>query len=763
MEHFLEELFGDDLTPERRVAVFTTPDLHTRFFSDAAELARYAGQQSKTQDVYFGVGLIRGTPAGRGKLEDVAGIGALWCDIDVSGEGHQKENLPQNTEEAQWILSEMPLAPSIVVHSGHGLHAYWLLQEPWVFTSNSDRHQAASLAKRWHGKVCQVASGRGWALENLGDLTRVLRLPGTLNHKGSGDPAEVRILQCDPTRRYAADDFTPYLPPDPVAAEADHTPPGPILLHAGAEPPAGKLVDAVSQSPLFLQSWNRQRTDLPDQSQSGYDLSLATLAALRGWDDQEIANLIIAVRRCHQQNPAKSLREDYVRRTISKAREAAIHGGGEGSEVDLTAMLGLSDIDDDLGPPDPKSPGPFPVELIDQCPDLVKRAMDYYMSCAVEARPLLFLASLIAATGTVLGHKVRDISGLRTNLYTLGILTSGGGKEASREMVFKIFQHAGIAAMCGQEDFASDSGVITALEVQNPILFQLDEFGRFMRAIDASGARSAHLYHIASTLLKLYSKSGSVYRAKAYADRKRNREVVQPHACLYGTSVRSVFWRAMSVESIEGGFLPRILIFETKEEAESGGAVQSDPPGDVTEFFAFWANRRITPGNLEPVHPQPAIIPYTSTAKGMMDDFRNHQKDQQKLYGALGTLWSRARENAGKVALIHACWKDRDAPVVDEVSARWAIDVVRHCVEHATYEASFCISEGAFHEKCQIIMRAIEEAEGRRISRRELTRATRNMTPRERGEAIDTLIEQGRLGMKTVQTGGRPKTWYVAT
>jgi len=340
MEDFLKELFGDDLTPEQRVAVFTTPDLHTRFFSDAAEVARYADQQSKTQDVYFGVGLIRGTPTGRGKLQHVAGIGALWCDIDVSGEGHQKQNLPQSTEEAQSILSEMPLAPSIVVHSGHGLHAYWLLQEPWIFAGDDDRQQAASLAKRWHGKVCQVASGRGWALENLGDLTRVLRLPDTLNHKGAGNPAEVRILQCDPTRRYAADDFTPYLPPETVATEADHTPPGPILLHAGAEPPAGKLVDAVSQSPLFLQSWNRQRTDLPDQSQSGYDLSLATLAALRGWDDQEIANLIIAVRRCHRQNPAKSLREDYVRRTISKAREVAVHGGGEGSDVDLTAMLG---------------------------------------------------------------------------------------------------------------------------------------------------------------------------------------------------------------------------------------------------------------------------------------------------------------------------------------------------------------------------------------------------------------------------------------
>ena len=139
MRHFLENLFGDELTPERRIAVFTTPNRHVQFFVDYQELEHYATEQSPTQNVYFGVGLIQGNPKGRGKIENVAAIGGLWCDIDVSSSAHPKDNLPKSIEEANNLLVEMPLSPSVVVASGHGLHAYWLFQEPWVFDNDQDR------------------------------------------------------------------------------------------------------------------------------------------------------------------------------------------------------------------------------------------------------------------------------------------------------------------------------------------------------------------------------------------------------------------------------------------------------------------------------------------------------------------------------------------------------------------------------------------------------------------------------------------------
>jgi len=114
---------------------------------------------------------------------------------------------------------------------------------------------------------------------------------------------------------------------------------GSLVLQPDAEPPAGKLLEAASESPLFCQTWRRKRTDLADPSQSGYDLSLATIAVLRGWTDQEVAKLIIAVRREHNEKPEKALREDYIRRTIAKAKQAAAFGTNGGDEVDLSQFV----------------------------------------------------------------------------------------------------------------------------------------------------------------------------------------------------------------------------------------------------------------------------------------------------------------------------------------------------------------------------------------------------------------------------------------
>ena len=334
---FLTAMFGDDVTSNRRIAVFTTPDRRTRFFGDRKELVAYAAEQSRTQNVYFGMGLIEGQPKGRGKLTDITGIGTLWCDIDTSGPAHSKDNLPKNLEEAKGILTEMPFPPSVIVSSGHGLHAYWLLQEPWIFDNEGQRARAASLAKRWHGKVCSVAAKHGWALENLGDLTRVLRLPGTLNHNGPS-PVEVHTLEADPQRRYAPDDFEQFLPLEASATVPDVV--EELILRVDAEPPALKLLDVASTSPLFWETWNRRRSDLPDQSQSAYDLSLATIAAIRGWSDQEIADLIVAMRRKHDEKPEKALRDDYVRRTINKARQTAGEKTAQEGNVDLSRLLG---------------------------------------------------------------------------------------------------------------------------------------------------------------------------------------------------------------------------------------------------------------------------------------------------------------------------------------------------------------------------------------------------------------------------------------
>jgi hypothetical protein len=70
--------------------------------------------------------LLRCPPASQrrgGKAEDAVAGAAAWIDLDF-------KDFPGGEAEARSRLAAFPIQPSIVVRSGHGLHAYYLLREP---------------------------------------------------------------------------------------------------------------------------------------------------------------------------------------------------------------------------------------------------------------------------------------------------------------------------------------------------------------------------------------------------------------------------------------------------------------------------------------------------------------------------------------------------------------------------------------------------------------------------------------------------------
>ncbi len=321
MHEFLNILYGDAVAEHRRLAIFTLPDRRTRFFSSLKAASLYAGEQSKTQDVYLCVGLAGADCKGKPSASEIVAIAGFWADIDMPAPWREHKSLPPTIEDAQAILGNLPFPPSLIVDSGHGLHAWWLLKEPWTFDTAEERLAAAQSAKGWVNLIQDTARNMGWEVDPVGDLARILRLPGTWNRKGP-DPVEVRVVEHHEDRRYNPDDFAPFAAED-VVMEGAPTACGDLVLRVDAEPPAEKFAVLMQACPAFLQAWNRQRPDLEDQSQSAYDLSLADIAALNGWSDQEIADLIIATRRKHDEKPDKALRADYVTRTIASARRAA--------------------------------------------------------------------------------------------------------------------------------------------------------------------------------------------------------------------------------------------------------------------------------------------------------------------------------------------------------------------------------------------------------------------------------------------------------
>jgi hypothetical protein len=180
------------LAPDERVTIWTLPRRKSEHLPpDPALLARRAIELDAggTEGVFFGV-CPRASDLGehrRGGLVDVSRVQALWVDIDVAHATHAAKNLPPGTLEAASLLAGLP-DPTMVVWSGGGLHAYWVLDEPL------SREAGARACEGLQAIVRAAAAQRGWHLDATANPDRVLRVPGTTNRKDPEDPRPCTVI-----------------------------------------------------------------------------------------------------------------------------------------------------------------------------------------------------------------------------------------------------------------------------------------------------------------------------------------------------------------------------------------------------------------------------------------------------------------------------------------------------------------------------------------------------------------------------------------
>ena len=284
-------------------------------------------ENGHSRDVYVGVGL---SPTANGenqrcKSENVAGITGLWADFDLSSAAHPKA-LPRTIEEALKIIPT-DLPPTIVVSSGNGVHVWWLFEKPWVLRSDSERDDAATLSTRFQTLLQYHSRQRGWVFDRLGDLARVLRIPGTINAKDPATPKVVDVYSVE-GRRYTPGQIREYLDRAAIPGQdvdqhvKERLEPcfsdSPLIINLHAAIPDQQIEAWCTGDPRFCMTWRHERDDLRDQSGSGYDLALASFGVHAALSDQQIVDLIIHHRRIHGER--RRTRLDYFKRTISKAR-----------------------------------------------------------------------------------------------------------------------------------------------------------------------------------------------------------------------------------------------------------------------------------------------------------------------------------------------------------------------------------------------------------------------------------------------------------
>jgi putative DNA primase/helicase len=203
---FLQALYGKE--SKGQITLWTLEDKKTRWYpvDDIYSLGKDAMDLRQSNNVYFGVGVRKHqlNEFQRGTNKDISSLPCVWVEIDTKDGVHAAENLPA-TDEVYSILNTFSLEPSIINHSGGGLHCYWLFDEPVQIRTEKDLKSAERMLSRFQNVFKRLARVKGYHIDNTSDLARVLRVPGTFNRKA--EPKPVDTLKLNQEIRYSVMDL----------------------------------------------------------------------------------------------------------------------------------------------------------------------------------------------------------------------------------------------------------------------------------------------------------------------------------------------------------------------------------------------------------------------------------------------------------------------------------------------------------------------------------------------------------------------------
>lgn len=416
----------------------------------------------------------------------------------------------------------------------------------------------------------------------------------------------------------------------------------------------------------------------------------------------------------------------------------------------------------------------FPGRLLNM-PGLPGQIASFINETSLFPQPVLALGASIAACGAIMAHKVRTESDLRTNFYTLGIAPTGAAKEHAPSILGLIFSEMGMSNLIIGKP-KSGSAIFTALHDHKGVgLILWDEYGVSLK-MQASKHAPTHQREIKSVMMEIFSKSRTVYVCDTYADSRSNprREIQQPCLSLYGSSTPVHFYAALTGNDVIDGFLPRFLLFESRDYSilpDIKASAIPTVPHHIIDAIKPWKERStctVEKGNLaDAIRISPEVIPMDEKAGKMFTDFiidRRIMMDKMNKSGDsnIAALCSRTAEHAGKLALVA-----HEGNTITSSVMQWAIDLAEFSSQHIISAISDFVSANDLEAEIKRVYRWFKkqsEDKEKWITTGDITRAFQDISARTRAEIIQTLVQQGKLSEErsTMGKSGRPSVRFRA-
>lgn len=384
-------------------------------------------------------------------------------------------------------------------------------------------------------------------------------------------------------------------------------------------------------------------------------------------------------------------------------------------------------------------------------------------------QPLFSVGASIALCGAIMGRKVCDESNGRTNVFCMGVGHSSCGKDHPGDCINRILTAAGAqGVLMGR--MTSDSAIEKALSVSPVKMAVLDEVGHFFSNINKAGESATYLKTIKPTLMELFSSAHKTYVGKEKAS-GATPVIDQPCLCMWGVTAPQKLYSGMTMEELQDGWIARNIVFISSTRPQYVMKPDSEVPVEISESVKAWLSRSAgevvitaSPGGAR----KPLVVPMDAEARAVFDRFSGRAHERMLEANAHGEkteyLWGKAFQNARRIALIVACGREFENPVIAKYDADYGCRLVEYLIRDAEKAIAENVSENKWEEEKNRIRQIVDSSGMAGIARNELTRRTQWVkNSRERMAYVEDLVESGVVVVREVKTQfGRSKTVYMS-
>ena len=317
---------------------------------------------------------------------------------------------------------------------------------------------------------------------------------------------------------------------------------------------------------------------------------------------------------------------------------------------------------------------------------LIKDIKDLIVDYSERVMPNIALGGAVSLVSILAANRYR-FANTWPNVYVLNLAPTGGGKSAPQYILSLILNERLGSTLLGFGNYQSSSAFTKNLISRRERLDVIDEISSLFSQLKGGGLWQAG---ILEEMCKVWSSSNSKYIASEYAEREDSSSCFNPCISVLGSSTIEGLKSNVTKMMIVKGLIPRFLIFSH----DNYGQLKDDFLNEkllrvIVEQCKQILSRPkpVREGDADvvagPIYNPVDIAP---TSKDAIEYFQHLRREfaenvETEQSQALKNVYTRAKENIMKLALIHAVGNFRTIELRD---LSWAKSVFETSVHNCT-------------------------------------------------------------------------------